>query len=121
MNKCGLCQTVFGCEDNTQILQHLTSHSINFSYFECKLCLKKYHNLSQLKTHYTKEHFDCNQTNDCFDKYIANLDQLFQEVRQQLTKSKEKVMKKFSNETENAVQGLIDEEFFRDNHQMGIY
>ncbi|CAG2101636.1 unnamed protein product [Medioppia subpectinata] len=118
-NKCCLCEHDFDFEDLTSLLDHLVKHSPDFGYFECKPCRKRITKFEPMKIH-LKTHHAVGADEVC--REVANLKDLFDDL---LLKIKERNHQKNSytapKETENAIAGLMGEEFNvgYDNHFNG--
>ena len=88
---------------------------MDFPYFECKSCNKRCRHLEQLKKHCETHH--AVGPADGLEAHIGNLSLLFEELRQQFTNQTNKLKKSQSNssETQNALAGLMEDEFIEDN------
>ncbi|CAG2112955.1 unnamed protein product [Medioppia subpectinata] len=105
--------------DASSLLDHLVKHSPDFGYFECKPCRKRITKFEPMKIH-LKTHHAVGADEVC--REVANLKDLFDDL---LLKIKERNHQKNSytapKETENAIAGLMGEEFAvgYDNHFNG--
>ena len=116
--KCCLCDKYFAFDDTNNILEHLFTHCIEFSYFECKSCNKRCRQLEQLKKHCQTHH--AVGPAEGMEAHIGNLSSLFDELRQQLANQSNKLkkMQSNSNETQNALAGLADDQFAEEEETM---
>ena len=122
-NKCCLCVNEFEYSDTSALLDHLTEHTPEFTYFECK-CARRIKKYEQMKNHVITHH--AIEADECA-KEVSNLNQLFTGLLQKVKERDHHLMRAqtTANETENAIQGLMDEEFVmpfdesQENYSMG--
>ena len=111
-NQCGMCATVFAFEDDS-IVDHLITHAMKFEFLSCNSCAIRCRKLDKMKTHLITHH--AIGPADGFKNFITNLKELFDDVLEQKNNKQPKQSK--TQETENAIAGLMGEEFATDEYE----